>query len=458
VAVALGCLVLACVVLALPARSGAAAPQDRTTSPPDVVVILTDDQRVGTLGRMPTVRSELVRQGVRFTGAGVPTSLCCPSRATILTGLFAHSTRVFSNFAPDGGWERFEAEGLEGRTVAARLSEAGYRTGLVGKYLNDFEATAGHVPPGWSTFVTFSSDPGYYDYTLNDGTSYGSDPDDYSTDVLAAHADEFVRSTPEQTPLFLYFAPWAPHRPFTPAPRHDGLWDGRLPSYDGPWVRDDLAGKPRWLQGRAPRSQEAIDQDLADIQETLMAVDDAVARILGALEDTGRLDNTLVIYLSDNGTAVGEHHLRIWKNLPYRFTTDIPLVVRWDGEVAPGTADTRLALNVDLAATIAGAAGVEFPSEGLDLLGDEVRTGYPLEGMHWAPGDSPPRHPAYCGFRTHRFMFAVYADGTEELYDYRKDPYELRNRAGSERYADRLRMLRRSAYESCRPVPPGFSW
>jgi N-acetylglucosamine-6-sulfatase len=467
---AIGCAgLLAFIVLgAIPAAvseadAAAGAPAGeaaRADDPPNVVVILTDDQRTDSLERMPTVQSELVDRGLEFSNAGVPTSLCCPSRATILTGLFAHSTRVFNNFGPEGGWPRFESEGLEDRTIAKELAQSGYRTGLIGKYLNGFseEAAADYRPPGWDSFVTFTSDMGYFDYTLNDGTTYGSEPEDYSTDVLAGYADQFIRSTPSEQPLFLYFAPWAPHRPFTPAPRHTGYWEERLGSSDAPWFDENLSDKPAWLQGRTARKQRGIDADLAGIQDSLMAVDDAVGRLLAALEETGRLDNTLVIYLSDNGVAVGEHHLRVWKNLPYRFTTDVPLVVRWDKAVKAGTVATRLALNVDVAPTIAAAAGVPLETEGLDLLGETHRTGYPLEASGWVKGDSPPRRPAYCGYRTHRFMFARYADGTEELYDYRKDPYELRNRAGSDRYADRLRSLRRNARETCRPVPPGFIW
>jgi N-acetylglucosamine-6-sulfatase len=437
-----------------------ASPPPRADARPNVVIVLTDDQRTDSLQHMPTVQSELVAKGLEFTNAGVPTSLCCPSRATILTGLFAHSTRVFNNLGPTGGWPRFSSEGLEGRTVAAGLAAAGYRTGLVGKYLNGFaeEAPADHRPSGWDSFVTFTSDVGYYDYSLNDGTSYGSAPEDYSTDVLAGYADRFIRSTPEQTPLFLYFAPRAPHRPFTPAPRHEGSWSSRLPSDRAPWYDEDLSDKPLWMQGRAPRKPRVIDRTLAGMQDSLMAVDDAVARLLSALEETGRMENTLVIYLSDNGTSVGEHHLRVWKNLPYRFTTEIPLVVRWDDKVGPGSIATRLALNVDVAPTIASATGIDLDTEGNDLLGPERRRGYPLEASGGVRGDSPPEHPAYCGFRTRRYMFARYADGTEELYDYRRDPYELSNRAGATGYQERLRELRRNARRDCRPVPPGFHW
>lgn len=427
---------------------------------PDVLLIVTDDQRVDSLARMGTVWSELAGKGRLYEEAGAPTSLCCPARASILTGLYAHSTRVYSNSYPGGGWRGFVDEDLESRTLATALSAAGYRTGLVGKYLNGFanHAPPGYVPPGWDSFVSFASEMGYFDYALSDGTRYGRRPADYSTDVLARYAARFIRTTPADVPMFLYFAPWAPHDPFTPAPRHDGDWAGRMPSYDGPWVDENLSDKPDWIRGRQPRRQRDIDRDLAGMQESLMAVDDAVERLLGTLETTGRLENTLVIYLSDHGTTVGEHNLKIWKNLPYRSTTDIPLIVRWDDVVPPGTAATRLALNVDVAPTIAAAAGATLTAEGFDLLGDERRRGYPLEATYWKHGDSPPRHPAYCGYRTRRWMFARYADGTEELYDYRTDPYELHNRAGQERVLDRLRWMRRHARQTCTPTPPGFSW
>ncbi len=442
---------------AVPASSGSVA----AGAPPNIVIVLTDDQRKGTIRPelMPQLWSQIRAEGRAYLNASVPTSLCCPSRTSILTGNYSHTTRIYSNRLPDGGWGLFHDRGEEDHTIATALDGAGYDTSLVGKYLNGgfWSALAGgYQPPGWDHVISFTSktDHPYYDYTLNDGSVHGHGSADYSTDVLAGYAESFIRTAPRDQPLFLYFAPVAPHRPFTASPRYAGTWHGRLPAYT---PNESTAGKPSWVRDLPRVSQATIDDNLASAQESLMSVDDAVGGLVTALTATGRMDNTLFLYLSDNGINEGEHRL-LWKNLPYRWATSIPMVVRWDGHVAPGSTDSRFALNVDLAQTISDATGLGLQTEGLDLFGTTRRTGFPLEGGKWYASDSPPRHPAYCGYRTKRWMFAQYGNGAKELYDYRQDPDELHNLALSPAHHDRLRSLRKLAISTCAPVPPGFHW
>lgn len=441
---------------AVPASSGSAAVDPR----PNIVIVLTDDQRKGTIRPelMPQLWSQIRAQGRSYPNASVPTSLCCPSRASILTGNFAHTTRIYSNDLPNGGWQLFHDRGEEDHTIATALDTAGYDTSLVGKYLNGPFWTAlasGYQPPGWDHVISFTSEGNhYYDYSLNDGSLHGDEPGDYSTDVLAGYAESFIRSAPRDAPLFLYFAPVAPHRPFTASPTYAGTWHGRLPSYQ-PVQR--VADKPAWIRDLPKVSQTTIDDNLASAQESLQSVDDAVGGLVTALTDTGRMDNTLFIYLSDNGVMEGEHRL-LWKNLPYRWATSIPMVVRWDGHVTPGSTDPRFALNVDLAQTISDATGLGLHTEGLDMFGAVRRSGFPLEGGKWFKFDSPPRHPGYCGYRTKTWMFAQYANGARELYDYDTDPDELHNLAHDPAYRDKLRTLRDLAMATCSPVPPGFHW
>jgi N-acetylglucosamine-6-sulfatase len=439
----------------------ASVPDASAQTSPNVVVVLTDDQRIGTMSRMPAVWSLIRKKGVLFPNAMVPTSLCCPSRASILTGLYAHSTRIFSNLLPDGGWESFNSQGSEERTVATTLQAAGYRTGFVGKYLNGGfprQAAAGYVPPGWDSFVTFTTSPDYFDYSLNDGSIHGNAPADYSTDVLRTHAVRFIRSTPSDEALFLLFSTVGPHRPFTPAPRHVGAWTGRLRSYRPASVTENVSDKPPWVSRYRRVGQRRIDRGLARAQETLMSIDDAVGSLVRALTDTGRMGNTLFVFLSDNGLLMGEHHLYTWKNVPYRLSTSIPLAVRWDGRLLANSTDRRLALNVDIAATIAEAAGTAMATEGLSLLGTRKRGGFPLEGGRWYRWDSLPQHPAYCGYRTQRWMYARYADGQTELYSYAEDPHETMNLAGRVRYLGQLEAMRARAEATCSPVPPNFDW
>lgn len=451
-------------MLRVPAGRAVSVEQaDRLPGAPDVVLIVTDDQRPDTLRRMHTVRHQLRAQGVRFTRAVAPTATCCPSRASIATGLFAHDTGVWGNNPPDGGWRSFYENGNEERTLATALHARGYRTGLVGKYANGYAQSpvgfpSGYRPPGWDTFLTFADTTGaYYDYRLTDGSRHRWAAADYSTDVLGRRAARFVRRTDAGQPLFLTFTPFAPHLPYRPASRHFFRLAGQLPSYHPRSVTERVADKPAFLRDRPRVPQHAVDYIRARQQEQLMAVDQAVARILRALAETGRLANTLVVYMSDNGLMIGDHHT-IGKNMPYRFATDVPLIVRWDGHAPAGTVDRRLAATVDVTETIAQATGAAMTTSGLDLLGPAQRTDVVLEGRRWQRLDGSVPHPAYCGLRTPSYVFVHWADGFEELYDHVADPDETRNRAAWPAYRAVVESLRATTTEQCSPVPPGFTW
>lgn len=423
---------------------------------PNIVVFLTDDQRWDSLGVMPALQAQLVRRGRLFTDAMVPTSLCCPSRATILTGLYAHDTGVWGNHPPLGAWPRVVQQGLEDRTIAVALDDRGYETALLGKYFNGFSggAPTDFVPSGWDHFLAFRT-PGhsgtYFDFRLS-GSQHFYGARAYSTDVLARRADAIIQATPAQTPLFMYLATFAPHAPFTP-PRRYAARKGERKALAGRVRVRDRRGKPTWLRNQKPVSAEAM-QEVHDGQDrSLRAVDDAVADVLRSLRRTHRLHNTLFLFMSDNGLMRGEHGIT-GKHVPYDPATRIPMVVRWDGHVAPGTTDDRLALNVDVAATLSAAAGFDMDTDGLDLLGSARRGGFPMEAI----GKHATGRPAYCGWRTHRYLFVHYAGGEEELYDYRLDPRERVNRATDPEYRDVRRNLRRDARRGCDPVPPGFTW
>jgi len=441
-------------LLGLPGRAAAAA-----VPRPNIVVIMTDDQRPGTLETMPTVQAQLRQLGERFDGV-VPTALCAPSRVSFLTGKFAHTTGVYANGGATGGWPAFHASGYEDHTVATALEGAGYRTGLVGKYLNYWgQAPAGFVPPGWDVFRAIDSSRGqgagaYYNYLLR-GTgpteTFGSATQDYSTDVLAQRAEDFVTSTPSDQPLFLMFTPSAPHSPFTPAPRDEQLL------LKTPWVRDpamneaDMRDKPAFMQNRPAVRRAAITRMHNRTLRTLAAVDDAVAGIISALGT--RAENTLFVFTSDNGYLWGEHRL-VGKDRPYEWSSGVPLIMRWDGHIAPGSNGGLAAANIDVTATILEAAGA---TAGLDVEGQSVlttnRRGLLLEGT--ATG----RFPAYCGWRTHRESFVENSDGLgRELYDFSSDPYELVNVASRSRELDTVSKLRAQARLACSPVPPGFAW
>ena len=290
----------------------------------------------------------------------------------------------------------------------------------------------------------------YYDYTLSDGSVHGSTPRDYSTDVLAAAATDVINTTPTTQPLFLWYAPYAPHGPFRPAPRHRhaAVALEAKPGERGRLDQAALGAGPR--PAHAPRrSARAARRQ----QQALMAVDEAVAGLVDALADTGRLSDTLIVFASDNGLLWGEHGM-LDKNVPYTPATAVPLVLRWDGHVGAGQVDDRLALNIDITATLAAAGLTGMHTDGSDLLTPARRDGFVLE----AAADPQLRRPPYCGWREADWTFVHYSTGEEELYSLADDPGEVHNLATVPKARDQLDAMRARARAACTPEPPGFDW
>ena len=450
---------------------------------PDIVVIVTDDQRLDQLDQMPNVAARLQARGVTFARAFTPDSLCCPSRVSILRGQYSTTTGIWDIAGPYGGFDATRAAGLEQDTLATWLHDGGYRTALIGKYLNGYSrSNTSYVPPGWEEWDAFTNLPqsgGYYGYTLSTNgveRSWGAEPTDYSTDVLTRKATRFIAGTPTDRPLFLYLAYRAPHMPTTPGPGY--LTDPRCgdestvgePSFN----ERDVSDKPGYVRSIPPLDAAEAD-DLGRVMprrmcKTLQSVDDGVGRVLDALESRGTLQNTLVIYLSDNGYMLGEHRLR-GKNLPYEESLRVPMILRFDPVTAgmAGRVDDALVANVDVAPTAVEAASVTptVAFDGLSLLdvlsGGARRADVPIEslgGFSWVTGVSVP---SYCGVRTAGgWAYIRYDSGTvlrpDELYDLSSDPFELTNLAGNPAYAAKVDALRTRARALCGAGPPGFSW
>jgi N-acetylglucosamine-6-sulfatase len=442
---------------------------------PNVLLILTDDQRAGTEVGMPTVMSELAAKGTTYSHAFVPTSWCCPSRASLLSGKFAHNSGVWENGTASawGAWAAFANGGEEADTLATRLNDAGYRTGLFGKYLNDTTlAGQDHVPPGWDEWEAFLGG-NYERYRLSSDKGPVRKDRIYLTDALANRAVNFIRSTPRDQPVFTFFSPFAPHYPYDPGPyagatRRAGLLDAvkSATNYPSPATNQaDMSSYPAWMQ-KLPRSDNwdhgrergkpmTIDEVVEDQADTLMAVDAAIARLLQTLRATGRLDNTLIVFTSDNGYAWGEHRLQ-GKNTPYDVSVRVPLIMRFDKGLAAGAVDPRVVgANVDVHASILDLTRVRPGRiDGVSVRAS-AREGLVMEAMRWVGRRG---RPAYCGYRTADHLFVRYTTGEEELYDYTVDPFELVNVAADRRYADVRADLVRATRQACRPTPPGFSW
>ena len=418
---------------------------------PNVVFIVTDDQRWDTLSAMPTVQA-LAAEGVRFTNAFAPTPICAPSRASMLTGLYARNTGVLTNDRPDGGAVRFV--GTDTSTLATWLQDAGYTTGMFGKYMVGYfrqcppNAANAYLPPGWDDWQVFRNQA-YYNYDLVENgamASYGATAADYSTDLVAARAVQFIERANGQ-PFFVHVGTAAPHSDLLdappPAPRHAGMYDGfpawRPPAYDEP----EFADKPVWMQS-LPRAMDLFSfvftyETWVDVFRraqltSLAAVDEAVADIAAALEATGEADNTVIVFTSDNGYLWGEHRAFTKKSFAFDESIRIPLVVRLPPGASPPRDETGLALNIDIAPTLAELAGVTpgTPVDGRSLV-PLLRNQQPswrsevLLEFYSSPDSGVP---TYVGVRTAEWKYVEYPTEEEfELYDLANDPGELTNLA-----------------------------
>src|SRR5215216_1629127 len=255
---------------------------------PNIIFVLADDLDYASVQKMPELRSVMVEEGVSFGNSFTSQSLCCPSRATSFTGLYAHNHQIKGNKPPDGGFEKFRDEGLEEDTIATRLQRAGYRTAFMGKYLNGYPAgDPTYVPPGWDEWYGKINEQDLYNYPINENgevVSYGSGPEDFFTDVLSGQATDFVsRAAPEDQPFFAYVAPPAPHGPATPPDRHEGVFAEeeapRPPSFD----EEDVSDKPSYIRDAERITEEEasnIDDYYRQRLESMLAVDEMVGSLV----------------------------------------------------------------------------------------------------------------------------------------------------------------------------------
>ena len=474
--------VLVLLALVLPALTDRPTGVARSADRPNIVLILTDDLDARSLeaaaDQFPAIAA-LREQGTAFSNFVVTTPLCCPSRASILLGQYAHNHGVLNSGGQSTGFAAFHGLDREGSTLATWLRDAGYRTALLGKYMNGYpgRAAATYVPPGWDEWAGYRMSAGeeefsYFDYELNENSwlvAYGSRPEDYLTDVLAAKATAFVaRSAAAGQPFFLYVAPFAPHAPATPAPRHAEAFPDpaapRVPSFG----EADVGDKPAWVRDQVeigPDEAALIDAHHGLRMRSLLAVDDLVATVMDALSASGALEDTYVFFTSDNGFHLGEHRIGYGKRTPYEEAIRVPLLVRGPG-VPAGRVVEELALNVDLAPTFAELAAAAAPGgvngrSLVPLLSGEQPAAWRQVGLietferRKESGSSQTSVPAFRALRAVDLSYVEYATGERELYDLQADPYQLENLAEStdpaalERLSVRLAELRDCAEAGC---------
>ncbi len=498
------------------ARPFQSAPLSQSEKP-NILFILTDDQDLASLQYMPNLQKYLVNEGTSFSNYFDNYSLCCVARSSILRGQYANNTGIKSNGPPDGGFEKFYGKGEEQETVGVWLQNAGYETAFIGKYLNGYGKDDGkkrkavalsgdkpentHIPPGWNEWdVPFTQE--VYDYQMNENgkiVSYGSKPEDFKTDVLANKAVSFLENRKDRNqPFFMYLAPLAPHAPATPAPRHQGMFADLKVPRTASFNEADVSDKSLWVREQPLLSDKKIaelDQKYRNRLGSLQAEDDMIERVMQTLEKTGELDNTYIVYTTDNGFHLGQHRMDAGKQTIYEEDIHLPLIIRGPG-VAKGKVVDNIIGNIDLAPTFAelsGGAKIPITTDGRSFAGllsgrfpapTTWRNGYLIgftlddltsmkkgklkqtttqdtdndsgnEDGNFLLGPNVGKK-GYIGVRTKNYMYAEFLNGDKELYDLRTDPMELNNiakTADSKLLASlqaMLEKLRTCAGDACR--------
>jgi N-acetylglucosamine-6-sulfatase len=461
---------------------------------PNVVVVMSDDQTQDSIRYMSRVPELLGEKGATFPVTATNWPLCCPSRATFLTGQYAHNHQVLGNRAPFGGFGRLATS----ETLPVWLERAGYYTAHIGKFLNGYERSAVGVPPGWSEWHGSKETYSFYGYALLENgemVEYGSnseDPDQpaapqtYSSDVYTEKAIELIgRRAPQRQPFFLSVAYLAPHSggpnpdppnesrctgTAKPAARHAGSFAGEPLPQPPSFNEADVSDKPAGIADReslTPTEISAATRRYRCRAESLLAIDEGVDRIVAALRAAGELENTLIAYTSDNGFFHGEHRIQTGKNRVYEEAIRVPMLIRGPG-IPKGVSVDEIASNADLAPTILDAAdasaGVAVDGRSLlpaaahpeRLRGRELL----IEQDQGVDDDDNVNGVFYSAIRNARYLYARNASGETELYDLRSDPYQLQNLISDPAYdeteaalAARLAALDGCAGPSCRTKP-----
>ena len=412
---------------------------------PDIVVIVTDDQRYDSLWAMPNLQSQMEARGTQFTQAYVTIPLCCPARASIISGgRTAQETGVLANDLPNGGFGAFE----DSSTVSTALQKKGYRTAILGKYLNGWADDAPtYVPPGWDLWLGVVEHTDWYAWRFSIGSSRAEPgvgsvvaSHEYMTDVLRDQAVNFIEEAGDE-PVFLLILPFAPHDPADPAlqDRQDFLdWEWR----GGAFNEEDMSDKPTWL-GYQPNLNimtiAAGDAGGIKALQSLQAVDRLIPAVFEALEARRGLDESLVVFASDNGVLEGEHRL-YGKAVAYQEAVHVPLWASMPGGVTR-TDDRLIAMNLDVPATVAEVAGIDLPTDGTSLvrvlLGEDAPR---RDFLHLEAWDTLVV-PTWSAILTPTDKFVEYVTGDTEYYDLLADPFEMNSLHEDPSTAERIDLL-----------------
>lgn len=403
-------------VVSIPDRAPAKATK-QGASRPNFIVVVTDDMRDSDWQALPQIRNLVGANGTTFPNFFLTTPVCSPSRASLFTGMYAHHHRVKKNDGKDGGYQQFKRGNLT--TIASVLRASGYRTGLFGKCMNG-AAENGAIVGGWDEWMV-SIDRNYYKPAMNDNgkTRTYRKQNQYSTDILAGRASDFVQKTSPDTPFLLWFTPRAPHGKLQPRRKDRGKYGGVRRERSPDVMEIDRSDKPADIQARKGMSLGKMDKMERKRLDLLAATDEAVAAILATVKAKGLLDNTVIFVLSDNGYMLGSHNCEA-KGFPYRGAAQVTMLASGSPFTA-GVTDDRVTGNIDIAPTIAALVGISLPeADGMSIFDRSPDSELLIENF----GSSGR---AYAALRTADRLYVENGSGEREFYDYRSDPYELDN-------------------------------
>ncbi|GAA2530715.1 sulfatase-like hydrolase/transferase [Pilimelia columellifera] len=419
---ALATAVAAGVLVAVTGASAATAdtgPGRASAHRPNVLIMLLDDARADAMNAMPRTVSWLANRGISYPRAVVTTPSCCPSRATMFSGRFAHNHNVTAQSAVG----RYDHD----RTLQHDLDAAGYRTAAVGKIFNGWPST--RRPPHFDNAALTGGGYVSSSFVVDGDTRRAPYATTFIGDQINRYIDSYERD--DRQPWMIYAGFTAPHSPYTPEPRYARVVD---PWRANPAAREkDRGDKPDWLRPYTVTTAEGAATRQAQLR-VMRSVDDAIASVRARLAARGELDNTLVLLLSDNGKFWGEHGLPS-KFAPYSAADRVPMLMSWPGHLRAGVRDNRLAAMVDVAPTVLDAVGLRpsFATDGRSLLGDHRRSQVLTEYWHdTANGSIPTWASAYAPGR-YRYTELYDAEGEvidREYYDLDRDPWQLVNLLG----------------------------
>jgi N-acetylglucosamine-6-sulfatase len=402
---------------------------------PNIIFVLTDDQFPGTEDAMPALRSNVTSQGVKFTDMTSTFPLCCPGRATILRGQYAHNTEIYGNEPPRGGYEKFRNQGLEDSTVATWLHGAGYQTGLFGKYMNNYRAQT--IPPGWDRWYAWNGvNEGWR--ALNDqGTQKPLKPKKADSAVSRA-ALGFLRShIGRPAPVFAYVNFAAEHSPYHHAENDGRKFEGvgvpRSPSFNEGDV-SDKPSKVRNLPKLSSSDASQLDQDYRNGLRSLMRVDRFIGDVYSLLRRKGVMGNTYFVFYTDNGSHFGQHRLKHGKLHPYEEDTGFPLIVRGPG-IDHSVKSGKLVGNHDIAPTLANMGDASIPGfvDGRSFLplAQDPTIAWPRTAILSEKEDNEVPPNRWDMLRMPSKVYTRYEKGVPEYYDLTVDPYQLHNAFGA---------------------------